>query len=600
MAWLRRTLALSIALSLALFSLPALSQDEAKKTEARERFFHGLQLAENDDWESALKEFEQSLDLYPTRVAVKNAAVTLQQLRRFVDARAMYQRMLTAYGSELSADERQTAERSLSELDKRIASVAIRSQPAGAKVVIDGRSLGQTPVTVSVDAGNHWLRLFKEGYSAFEAPLNLSGGESKTVDAGLEHLTRSGRLRVAEAGGVSLEVLIDGIPVGKTPWEGSVEAGTRSVILKGTGQLGTPPSTATVFEGRLSVLTLKVATLDAELRVVPIPSNALVHVDGVPVGSGVWDGRLPSGAHVIEATAPGFLSTRREVKLTRTAKSDVKLELDRDPSDPRWRDNIWRPHPYLEVTGGGFFSPGFAGSASRACSRGDCSDHSIPIGFLVGARGGYQLSGGLGLELFIGLVSAKESMTRSQNLDGEADFGRSTSKNFRDSTKLFGPAAALSASYRFLEKTPLTVRAWLGVARVKASHETRGDFSGTAADPVTGATAPYSMSGVAINEDSQQLWMPFAGPELRIGYRVSAKLSLDLGAAFLVFLGPDRVRTGGRLGRGATRADFVSSANGTFPSGTPVGAPGRVELPKETSFGTFFAVVPTLGGRFEL
>lgn len=599
MAWLIRSLALALALVVALTSYPVAAQDEGKKTEARERFFRGLQLAENDDWENALREFEQSLDLYPTRVAVKNAAVTLQQLRRFVDARAMYQRLLSAYGTELSPDEQKTVERSLIELDKRIANVVVRSTPAGAKVVIDGRSLGQTPVTVAVDAGSHWLRLFKEGYTAYEAPLELEGGKSKNVDASLNQLTRSGRLRVAEAGGTVLDVLIDGVPVGKTPWEGSVEAGTRSVILKGPGRLGTPPSTATVFENRLSVLTLKVATLDAEVRVVPRPSNALVHVDGVPVGSGVWDGRLPSGTHVIEATAPGFLSMRRELKLGRTAKSQLELELERDPSDPRWRDDVTRAHPYVELMGGAFLSPSFAGSASRACSRGECSEHGIPFGFLAGARAGYQLKGGLGIELFIGVLSAKERMTRTQTLEGEADFGRSTSKNFHDSTKIFGPAAALSASYRLFEKTPLTFRAWLGVARVKTTHETSGDFSGTASDPATGDTAGYSMSGVAISEDDKQLWLPFAGPEVRFGYRVSPRLSFDVGVAALFFLGPDRVRTGGRLGR-ESRADFVPTASGTFPSGAPVGAPGRVELPSEASFGTFFAVVPTLGGRFEL
>ncbi len=530
---------------------------------------------------------------------MKNAAVTLQQLRRFVDARAMYRRLVSSYGAELSPDERQTVDKSLAELEKRIASVVVHSQPAGAKVVVDGRALGSTPISIGVDAGNHWLRLFKEGYSAYEAPLDLAGGEEKSVEAALQALTRSGRLRVAEASGMALDVLVDGVPVGKTPWEGNVEAGTRNVVLKGVGQIGTPPSSATVFEGKLSVLTLKVATLDAEIRIVPVPSNALVHVDGVPVGSGVWEGRLPSGSHVVEATAPGFLSIRREQKLSRGGKSELKLELERDPADPRWRQSVWRAHPYVELTGGVLLSPGFAGGAGRACSRGDCGDHGLAFGFLFGARGGYQLSGGLGLELFIGVLSAKESMTRVQTLEGEADFGRSSSENFHDSTKFFGPAAALSASYRFFERTPFTARAWVGVARVRNRHETRGDFVGTASNPTNGETATYRMNDVAIAEDDQQLWLPFAGPEVRFGYRVSPRLSFDLGAAFLVFLGPDRVRTGGRLGRGETRADFVGSATGTFPSGAPVGAPGRVELPRESSFGTFFAIVPTLGGRLD-
>ncbi len=60
MAWLRRLLAILAILFLCApaWSEPKSDADAPAKTEARERFFRGLQLADNDDWESALVEFE--------------------------------------------------------------------------------------------------------------------------------------------------------------------------------------------------------------------------------------------------------------------------------------------------------------------------------------------------------------------------------------------------------------------------------------------------------------------------------------------------------------------------------------------------------------
>src|SRR6185503_148431 len=91
----------------------------------------------------------------------------------------------------------------------------------------------------------------------------------------------------------------------------------------------------------------------------------------------------------------------------------------------------------------------------------------------------YQLTSGLGLELLIGYLSMKESMTRELAMQTELkdaiDF-RST--DYDDSTRIAGLAAALSASYQFFEKTPLVIRAWLGAARVKSTFSNGGSFSG--------------------------------------------------------------------------------------------------------------------------
>src|SRR5690242_7779462 len=81
---------------------------EKRKEEAKVRFQRGLELVQNESWDAALAEFLQSRKLFPTRVALKNAALSLRQLKRYVEALAMYNELLSSFGSGLSPEERKT------------------------------------------------------------------------------------------------------------------------------------------------------------------------------------------------------------------------------------------------------------------------------------------------------------------------------------------------------------------------------------------------------------------------------------------------------------------------------------------------------------
>jgi hypothetical protein len=190
-------------------------------------------------------------------------------------------------------------------------------------------------------------------------------------------------------------------------------------------------------------------------------------------------------------------------------------------------------------------------------------------------------------------------MTRRLTADGEA--GRKYfSSDYKDTTKLSGLTAALSASARFLEKTPLTLRMWVGVARLTAKTGNEGTFtgdvSGTAASGVT-ETATVSQR-VSIPEQNATLWAPFLGPEVRFGYRISKAFSVDVGVAgWLMFASQaDRV---GTSALGATRrAVVLDPVPRGFPSGAAV-VPGVMQLPQEKAAGTTFVVLPTVGARFD-
>jgi hypothetical protein len=341
---------------------------EKRKEEAKVRFQRGLELVQNESWDAALAEFLASRKLFPTRVALKNAALSLRQLKRYVESLAMYNELLTSFGSSIPPEERKTIDDAVAQLKQAVGEVQVDSDQPGSTVVIDGQQQpGLTPMAaIGVNAGTHSVRISKEGYEAFEAQVLVAGGQREVVHGKLKALSTVGRLVVREAAGKTLDVVVDGAVVGKTPrYEGVLAVGPHTVFLKGEGNLGTAPSQASVKENQAATLTLSAVELDAEIRIEPVPANASVFVDGVEIGNGVWEGRLQSGAHEIEVAGDGFVAYRKRTTLTKGKKELLKISLERDLSNPMWSAGFV-PHLYLEVFGGGTFAPtGFGGQGQE-------------------------------------------------------------------------------------------------------------------------------------------------------------------------------------------------------------------------------------------
>jgi hypothetical protein len=584
---------------------PAADEAAKKKQEAKERFLRGLKLAKEGAWDAALAEFTASRELYPTRVALLNAALSLRQLKRHAEAYATYTELIAKFSGELGPEEKTSAEAARGELRQLVGELDVTSQPPGAMVVVDGVQRGLTPLSepLLIDAGTHSVRVVKDGFAAHEEQLSVAGRQKKAVTARLKALLRSGTLVIEEADGAALDVLLDGAVVGTTPFSGFVAPGAHSVALRGQGDRGTPPSSALVKEGETLRLVLRAEALDAELRIEPTPSNARVHVDGVAVGAGVWQGKLRAGTHRIEITAEGHVADRRSIEALRGQRSVFSVALERDLSDPMWKAGFV-PHLYLEAAGGPALSRSLGGSADAACAdaagSGACREQSRPFGFLVGARAGYELVRGLGLELSFGYTSLAEEQTRTVVASADPEIGTLSSDDYRDTTRLSAPFAALSASYRFLEQTPLTVRVWAGVARANATTTNRGTFRGTYDDGIVTGTVEGPFS---VGEAPSHTWAPLIGPELRFGYRLGKRVRVDLGVLALVLVPGDTPRTGNNaLGVGSNQDGRRAAA---FPNDVSlVGGlrrpTGLVELPREEALGTMLIVAPTLGVGVDL
>ncbi len=580
---------------------------ESQRTDAKRRFLLGLELAKAGQWDAALAEFTASRELHPTRVASRNMAIALHQLGRNAEALDTYTTLLEEFAASMPPDELARVKDELAAVRPLVAELEVTSSEPGSVVVIDGRQRGTTPLAgaLRVNAGSRTVRVSREGFETFEEQVSIAGAQKKSVRAVLRRLSAIGTLVVHEASGAALDVLVDGAVVGKTPWRGSLAAGTHNVVLKGDGDLGTPPSSALVRVGETATLTLKAVKLDAAIRIEPTPSNATVFVDGVSVGSGVWEGRLSAEAHRIEVSAPGHRPYRSEATLKVGRGELLRVVLERDLSNPMWGD-AFVPHLYVEAFGGVALGLSLGGSAAEACDStindpsdndvAGCKARSRPFGFLVGARGGYAIVGGLGIELGLGYLTISESMTRRIRALGEPQVTELYSDDYEDETTLAGPFAALSASYRVLEKTPLTFRVSVGVARLRSNTENRGDFRGTfqasASDPVE--TFDLSLS---IPERAESLWAPLIGPEVRFGYRFSRALSVDAGFLALILFPAEKLRTASSGYGGDLRGDAIAEPVPTLEGGTVV--PGTVRLPRETVAGTIVAGVPSVGLRVD-
>jgi hypothetical protein len=67
------------------------------------------------------------------------------------------------------------------------AALSVDSRPRGARVFIDGRLVGTTPVSIPrVSGGEHAIRLERDGYRRWSSSIRIAAGEPGRVTASLE------------------------------------------------------------------------------------------------------------------------------------------------------------------------------------------------------------------------------------------------------------------------------------------------------------------------------------------------------------------------------------------------------------------------------
>ena len=577
-------------LGLLLFARPVLAQipdapapappaDEAARLEqAKELFRQGNELRKVGDFQRALHFYRRSRELVPSVPNTLNAAYCLQQLGRHDEALELYEELLTGFAGKLGDEDKQAVASATQSLRPKVGSIDVSANVTG-QLVIDGRMRGTLPLpsAVRVLPGERTVRVLKEGYETFEARVSVEVGETLRVDAKLARLRSAGRLRVDDPTLAGGELYVDGALVGAVPWEGTLSPGKHLFFVR-KGDVGTAPAEAVVIDGQTVVLHTRAQTLSRELRIVVDPPSAELTLDGVPLGRGNWLGRLPVGAHVVEAREEGYQAGRLLVTASATTAGDMPLALKVDREHPRWA-SAERPRLFVEGLFGWAFASSLDSQVEASCDAGRCSENRVASGPIVAVRGGYQLGIGLALELSAGYLSLSKSLSRRIEVSFEQQQVKiPVHYSLSDELSLRGPFASVGIAYRHELGDSFGMGFRLHAGGMLA--ESRDRLSGTAR--TTGRAVPVNVenSGQPVAA-AALLLMPGAEIRFKLG---ALHIGAGVMAPFLVLEGPRNEH--GELS--------VDRTNCSDPLTDVECLPGQRVVSEERSHGRFFAVAPTL------
>ncbi len=554
------------------------AEQEDRLVAAKDLFRQGVAVFEAGDIERALEYFRRSRALYPSGKNLTNAAICLDRLGRYDEALELYEEVVAKYLSEVE-NEKEAITRALGNLRAKVGSLVVSSNVEGS-LVIDGRPRGRLPLTTPLRLlpGRHLVRVIKDGYMTQDLSVEIAAGETASLDAPLTALVASGGLRVEAVGMPGAEVVIDGAVVGASPWEGTLSPGTH-VVQARTAQKGSRLLRTTVVVGQTTLTRMEMNALGPYVHVDAIPPSASLFVDGVAVGKGKWEGVLPAGKHVMEASEEGYRGKRLPVDLeTNVGPSKrVELVLDIDRKHPRWPQPP-TGHFWVGASAGWAVAPRVHSDAEKACTE-DCG---WAMGGLVEARGGYEFPNRISAELMAGYLSMNSHSTR--RIDGSVSREQGTHPitwTLDDALHLKGALVGAGTSMAF----PVTGDWWL---RPRGSV---GIMFAWVSDAVQGhASTGGEPSRVYIEGAGQaaQATTIFVMPEVQVEKRIG---NWRFGAALAALWIPQQ---GPKLSFG--RAVVPPNCSRDNPSA--VGCAGNEQLfSSERAYGAFIAVMPRVGAQ---
>lgn len=182
--------------------------------------------------------------------------------------------------------------------------VTIESLPAGARVSIDGREIGVTPLTTELDAGSFTVSLAAEGYRSWESSIQVLPNAPQRigpVQLGLPDAHLTVRSTPAQA-----DVAVGGRYRGRTPLEVSLAPGVEHDIV--INRAGYEPERRRVPVRSAERIALQV-TLKPVLGEVTVrgePADAVLYVAGEARGPANQTLSLPATQTAVEVRRAGY------------------------------------------------------------------------------------------------------------------------------------------------------------------------------------------------------------------------------------------------------------------------------------------------------
>ena len=226
------------------------------------------------------------------------------------------------------------------ELISENATLEIISSPSDAKVYINDRYYGKTPLTVELPAGTYTISVKKEGYETYTETITLRAGDARTIEITLE--SESGVLRV-ETNPSGADVYVNGEYYDTTPCEITLPVGTYTVEIKKEGYK-TYKKDVKIKAKETTILEVTLTPVDqkATLDVTSNPSGAEVYINGEKKGKTPLTLYLPPDEYTIKIKKEGYTTFIKRITLSsgqylsinaELVKENGTLHVDSEPSE---------------------------------------------------------------------------------------------------------------------------------------------------------------------------------------------------------------------------------------------------------------------------
>lgn len=578
MAWFSIVLLLLAVPSLSMAAPDASPSIAARKQQAKALFKTGIVFFQNRDMDRALDFFLQSRKAFPSIQNTSNAALCLEKLGRFGEALELFEVLLVEYRDGFTKAERDSIGPVLVALRARIGSLVVAANVAGL-LVIDGRPRGELPrrSPVRLLPGAHQLRVVADGYATFEKTVTVLQAKEARVDAVLEALTSVGQLRVEDPGNEGATVYVDGVAVGRVPWQGTLGPGAHRVRTE-RRDMGSAPRKAIVVQGQESLVTLRSSKLGPLVDVRSYPKTAQIRIADVMVGKEGWRGRLPEGRYPIVVTEPGYHPVTRvlDVDTVRKRPFNIDVRLIVDPAHPRWPKGL-AGHVELDAFGGYLFAPSLRGEDTQNCA-GQCIPYPGMHGGLAGLRVSYRFASGTSIEFAGGYLALSQGAERVMSTGQNGIEYR-----LRDEVLSRGPFFELGVGQTAALSESLSLAARLGVGVMVAAGS--NTLSAYATDGIEAVAVDIEGANVV-----KRAAPVFVSNEWLLKWSL-AKWTLGVGVRSQLF-----VTSGPELA--GRRVFFPPPPASCWEAGALLSrvacAPSKDPLPDETAHEMFFAFGPQL------
>ncbi|MBK7396117.1 MAG: PEGA domain-containing protein [Myxococcales bacterium] len=355
---------------------------EEARAEAKSRVKRALGLFDQGDNAGALAELRKAYELTGSPLVLYNIGLVLDAKGDYPEADAALTEVLALTPDPLKPEARKRAVEAQAHAHANVGTIELAAQleaPAGttddpltgAQIELDGVEVGRWPLAapMKVSVGEHTVGLVVAGYAPARKKVLVASGT--TVKAGLSLVamaTKAAQLTV-KCNVPKAEVLVDGEPIGRTPFVASVSVAPGKHVIEAKRPGYSAGSTVvTLAPGGTGAVDLDVRedavateALGAKIKLEVSEVGATVTIDGAPrvVGSPI---ALPPGLHRLHVERAGFFAVDRDLDVKAGVTTTIRVNLPATPETEQAHDATIKTHRTWGLVGAGVGGALLAGS----------------------------------------------------------------------------------------------------------------------------------------------------------------------------------------------------------------------------------------------